>query len=65
MPCCEKCWGDAYILSILSHKTQYECYKELIKERIDNPCSEKEQAGEFWDEDKQIDIRKLKDYHAH
>jgi len=41
-------------------KAQYEHYNDLLKERKDNPCSQKEQAGQWWDEEKQIDSRILK-----
>jgi hypothetical protein len=57
--CCEKCWEDAWTICLFSNKTQSECYHELLEERKNNPCSPKEQAGQFWDEKKQIDIRKL------
>jgi hypothetical protein len=52
MASCEKCWYDA--------DGNYEEYIELIEERKDNPCSPFEQAGQFWDEKKQIDSRKIK-----
>lgn len=57
--CCEKCWSDAYYLSRSTGKSQADCYLELLAEREDNPCSPKEQAGEYWDEQHQIDRRKL------
>jgi hypothetical protein len=43
-----------------SGKSQSECYLELLKERGDSYCTPKEQAGQFWDEEKQIDKRKVK-----
>ena len=55
MPSCEKCWKDAY--DPYSNISQAERYRQLIEERNDNPCSPKEQAGQFWDEEKQIDTR--------
>ena len=55
MPSCEKCWKDAY--DPYSSISQAERYRQLIEERNDNPCSPKEQAGQFWDEEKQIDTR--------
>ena len=58
MASCEKCWSDAFLRSFGSSQTQTEAYYELIEERKDNPCSLKEQAGQFWDEEKQIDKRK-------
>jgi len=43
MAACEKCWGDAYLRSKSSHRSQTECYRELLEERRDNPCSPEEQ----------------------
>lgn len=57
MPSCEKCWSDAYIRSIATGKSQGECYLDLLEERKDNPCTPKEQAGDYWDEEKQCDKR--------
>ncbi len=52
---CEKCWGDAYTRTFIEPmKSQAEHYRDLIKERKDNPCSEKDQAGQFWDEKRQV-----------
>lgn len=60
MSSCEKCWGDAYLRSV-NHpmKSQAEHYSDLIEERKNNPCAPKEQAGQFWDEEKQCDTRIL------
>ena len=55
MASCEKCWSDAY--SYYYGHTDPERYHELLKERKDNPCSPKEQAGQWWDEEKQCDTR--------
>ena len=60
MASCEKCWGDAYMRSMATGRSQAECYHELLEERKDNPCSEQEQAGQFWDEEKKIDKRSLR-----
>ena len=60
MSTCEKCWGDAYRLSISNGLSQHENYIRLLKERKDNPCSPKEQAGQFWDDEKQCDKRNIK-----
>lgn len=45
---CEKCWSDAYnrMLSFPS-KSQTDHYFDLLKERKDIPCTEKEQKGEY------------------
>lgn len=60
MPSCQKCWSDAFTRSKLTYKSQAECYHELIEERNkDNPCSLKEQAGEFWDDKLKKDTRKV------
>ncbi len=62
MASCEKCWGDAYLrLQSNPWKTQVDCYLELLVERKDNPCSPRERAGQFWDEEKQMDKREAKE----
>ena len=46
MACCEKCWNDAFRRLMVyggTDKTQADFYRELIKERADNPCSPDEQ----------------------
>ena len=46
MASCEKCWADAYKRSrIYPEKCQAEHYRDLIKERENNPCTPEEQAG--------------------
>ena len=57
MASCEKCWDDAGTRSRECGKSKVECYNELLVERKDNPCTQKEQAGQVWDEEKQIDRR--------
>lgn len=57
MSSCEKCWGDAYLRARLSHRDQTDCYYELLEERKGNPCTPKEKAGQWWDEEKQCDSR--------
>lgn len=59
MPACEKCWRDAYYRSRATGHSQSECYAKLLEERRDNPCSPKEQAGQFWDEERQCDKRNI------
>ncbi len=60
MSCCEKCWANAYTRSLETGKSQAVCYADLLMERKDNPCSPKDQAGEFWDDDKQCDRREIR-----
>ena len=46
MAACEKCWADAFWrMTINPFKSQTEHYQDLLEERKDNPCSEKEQKG--------------------
>ena len=58
MPGCEKCWSDAYsrLMSNPSKPQAYH-YHDLITERADHPCSAREQAGQWWDKEKQCDSR--------
>ncbi len=42
MTVCVKCWNDAYMQSLGTGKTQYECYIELQSEREDDPCENAE-----------------------
>lgn len=56
---CEKCWSDAFMMSYGTLQDQSDCYRQLIENRRDKPCSPKEQAGQWWDEDRQIDVRLL------
>jgi hypothetical protein len=51
---CEKCWADAFDFG---QSDQAENYRRLLKERKDHPCTPKEQAGQWWDEEKQCDTR--------
>jgi hypothetical protein len=43
----------------LRGKGQAECYHELLEERKDSPCSPREQAGDYWDEELQCDRRTI------
>jgi len=54
---CERCWGDAHLRMSGGHKSQADHYLDLIAERKDNQCSPQEQAGQFWDKEKQRDTR--------
>jgi len=51
---CEKCWADAYMGD---YGDQAARYQQLIEERKANPCTPREQAGEWWDEETQRDSR--------
>ena len=58
MSSCEKCWNDAGRRDMYNpFKSKSEHYQDLLKERENNPCLPEEQAGMFWDEEKQIDKR--------
>ena len=46
MPCCEKCWGEAYTRMLLWGGSQTDHYQDLLLERKDNHCTEAEQKGE-------------------
>jgi len=60
MSSCEKCWSDAYRLMMSGgFESQTDAYRHLLSERANNPCGNKEQAGQYWDEEKQIDSRFL------
>ena len=59
---CERCWGDAFSRSHFGGTCQADEYEKLLKERKDNPCTPREQAGQYWDEEKGIDIRTTKDW---
>lgn len=64
MAACEKCWEDAWYRSQFVNpiKSQPEHYAELLEERKDNPCSPREAAGQFWDEEHQcnrLDLPKV------
>jgi len=56
---CEKCWADAWH----PFGDQAERYSKLVKERTERGqiCTPKEQAGDWWDEEKQCDKRTLKE----
>ena len=53
MASCEKCWWDAGLRAMEDFsKSKVEHYIDLLKERIDNPCSAREMAGQWWNEEK-------------
>lgn len=57
MASCEKCWDDAGMIAYGEGGSKVEIYHRLLKERKERPCSPKEQAGQWWNEDKQCDSR--------
>jgi hypothetical protein len=57
MPSCEKCWSDAYLLSRTTGETQSEVYERLVEKRQADPCSPRQQAGQWWSEELQRDSR--------
>jgi len=54
---CEKCWSDAYMRSRWTGHSQAEEYKNLLNNRKDSPCTPEQQAGDYWDNEKQCDKR--------
>jgi len=54
---CEKCWAEAARRVYGTGRDQYEVYRELLEERKGHPCSPREQAGDWWDEERQCDRR--------
>lgn len=60
MASCEKCWRDAYARMQMLGGSQAEHYEALITKRelANEVCSPEEQAGPYWDEERQIDNRK-------
>jgi hypothetical protein len=62
MASCEKCWSDAYVRMLQNpDKSQTDHYIDLLNEREKIPCSPKEQAGNWWDEENQCDSRELQE----
>ena len=44
MPCCEKCWDDAFKRWLKNpDKAQAEHYQDLLCERVLKPCTKAEQ----------------------
>ena len=60
---CEKCWRDAALAAHLRGGSQTDHYQTLLLQRVNTPCTPEEQAGEYWDEEKQIDRRKIEVSH--
>jgi hypothetical protein len=54
---CERCWRDAYVYMLVCGGHQSDHYRDLLSAPSRRPCTPQEQAGQFWDEEKQMDIR--------
>jgi len=57
MSACEKCWNDAWERYYRYGGSHSKHYADLLKERADNPCTQEEQAGQWWDAERQVDTR--------
>jgi hypothetical protein len=59
MPSCERCWSEASARAVGTHRPTIDVYYEVVKEREDAGliCTPQEQAGQWWDEEKQRDSR--------
>ena len=60
MSACEKCWADAFRAAMNDpSKDQATHYAEIVCERDrDGPvCTLEQQAGPYWDEERQCDGR--------
>lgn len=60
MPACEKCWNIARERNFSDpSKSVTDHYYNVMAEaeKSDHPCSPKEKAGDFWDEENQCDTR--------
>ena len=55
---CNKCWGDAYLRARLTHRSQADCYIEILAEREDNPCSIEQQGCRECGHDELVGINK-------
>jgi len=56
---CEKCWRLAGLRSMSgpAEKTKTDHYHDILEETKDTPCTPKEQAGDWWDEELKKDTR--------
>ena len=60
MATCEKCWADAYRAAMSDpYKDQATHYDRILADRnLHGPiCTPREQAGPWWDEERQCDTR--------
>lgn len=57
---CERCWWDAWGGGHFAGcESQTDRYHQLLEERKENPCTPKQEAGSWWDEEHQCDSRLL------
>ena len=58
---CEKCWKEASFRHRVRGEgdSVTEVYNKILDERDGSECSPQEQAGDWWDEDLQMDRRFL------
>ncbi len=50
MAACERCWHDAGLRQMHFGGDRVMYYEELLRERKDNPCTPRQQAGIIVDE---------------
>jgi hypothetical protein len=61
MACCEKCWAEAFTRAATLGGYQLDRYAEIVAERraMGTVCTPEEQAGQWWDADRQCDSRTI------
>jgi hypothetical protein len=59
MSACEKCWSEANSRSLLEGGSVSQHYQAILEERWKSGelCTPREQAGQWWDEERQRDSR--------
>lgn len=60
MAACEKCWADAFRAAMADPSMDQAAHYHLllIKRNGEGPiCTPREQAGQYWDEQRQCDTR--------
>ena len=57
MTSCEKCWAEAVRRNHSSGQPASEIYDEVLAEHKANPCTPKEQAGQWWSDEWGVDTR--------
>lgn len=58
MSACERCWGDAFVRQLGMAMCQSTAYRQILEERKENPCTPREQAGQWWCEAHEHDTRR-------